>query len=116
MKRDMDLARKILIEVENFPHMGWPIVVKIEGYTKDQISYHTKLLTDAGLIESKDLSDSSGTEIFPSSLTWEGHEFLDAARSDTTWKKAKDRIISSSGTITLETLKVVLKQIITGSL
>lgn len=49
MKRDIELIRKILLEVEkdNSP-TSW-ITIVIENYPEDQISYHVKLLTEAGL-------------------------------------------------------------------
>jgi hypothetical protein len=45
-------------------------------------------------------------------LTYAGHEFLDSARSDTVWNKAKEKLLSTSGTITLEALKVLLPKMI----
>jgi hypothetical protein len=51
-------------------------------------------------------------------LTFDGHEFLDAARSDTVWRTAKEKIVSATGVITLEALKVmmprVMKYMLTG--
>ncbi len=39
---------------------------------------------------------------------YEGHEFLDAARSDTIWSKAKATVMKNAGTLTLEALKATL--------
>jgi len=51
-------------------------------------------------------------------LTYGGHEFLDAARNDTVWEKAKTAVVKSTGVLTLEGLKValpmVLKSLIAG--
>jgi hypothetical protein len=41
------------------------------------------------LIEALDLSTLSGVCWKPQRLTYNGHQFLDAARSDTVWQKAK---------------------------
>jgi len=46
----------------------------------------------------------------PKRLTYSGHEFLDAARSDTVWNKAKDMVRKATGTITLEAVKVALPE------
>jgi hypothetical protein len=52
-------------------------------------------------------------------LTWEGHEFLDAMRDDTVWKKAKENVIKpgASWTVQLlfEWLKAEIKQRVLGS-
>jgi hypothetical protein len=37
-----------------------------------------------------------------SRLTWEGHEFLDAARDEKRWKKAMSTVKEKGGTITIE--------------
>jgi DNA-binding transcriptional ArsR family regulator len=88
MKRDMDLARKILFAVEacNDP-LGPQSELKIEGYSDQMISYHVKVLAEAGLLEAEDVSEmgSDGFRWWAESLTWQGHEFLEAARDDTRW-------------------------------
>lgn len=44
MKRDMDLARKILLEVE-VANEPWRVLdVNVDGYEPEIISYHIKLL------------------------------------------------------------------------
>jgi hypothetical protein len=75
-------------------------------------------MNQAGLIKALDASSFEGEEWIPVKILWEGHEFLDAARSDTVWAKAKERVISTTGTLTLEALKAalsfVMKQAIAG--
>ena len=59
-------------------------------------TYHVRIMIDAGLIEGR-VSDEIGSDLPTEShihnLTWAGHEFLDAARSDTLWHKAKDKVL-----------------------
>ena len=43
-------------------------------------------------------------------LTWKGHEFLDAARNDTIWKKALGHIKKAGVQVTLPVLEEVLKK------
>jgi len=43
-------------------------------------------------------------------LTWAGHDFLDAARNDTVWNSAKEKLISVGGSASLEILKALLVQ------
>jgi hypothetical protein len=47
-------------------------------------------------------------------LTWEGHEFLDAARDDTRWSKAKKLVQEKGGSLMFEALKAVLVQTLKG--
>ena len=61
MKRDMDLARQILLKIEEYPDpTGWVDII-IEGYSDQEISYHIKLLYQAKLIEAYDGSDPVGS-------------------------------------------------------
>jgi hypothetical protein len=118
MKRDMDLIREILLKVEELPYDGGFHDVSIEGHTDDEISYHVLLLKEAGFIEAADLSTLGGVCWKPMRLTYSGHEFLDAARSDTVWEKAKTAVVQSTGVLTLEGLKamlpIVVKRLIMG--
>lgn len=49
-------------------------------------------------------------------LTWSGHEFLEAARNDTIWKKAGEQIKKSGVDVTLSLLQEILKQLAKQSL
>jgi hypothetical protein len=112
MKRNMDLFRSILLEVEKAPFDGRWHNVEIAGHSADEISYHVKLLSQAGLIEAIDLSTSDGICWAPKDLTNDGHEFLDSARNDTVWAKAKDKVTKGAGVLTLEALKAALSIIV----
>lgn len=109
MKRDMDLCREILKAIEDSEKvpLGW-INIDIPGHPKESVSYHVMQLEMAGLITAKNLSNMSGFSYAPISLTWTGHEFLDAARNDTIWNQAKDLVIRNAGGLSFELLKVTL--------
>src|ERR1035437_6029864 len=111
MKMDTDLVRQILLKVEEFPFDGSFHDVEIEGRTENEISYHVMLLHEAGLIEALDLSTLSGVCWKPQRLTYTGHQFLDAARSDTVWQKARTWMLKATGTLTLEGLKLALAHV-----
>jgi hypothetical protein len=114
MKRDMDLARRILLDIEECPDadgQGW-LQVKIEGHSEQVISYHVMLLHEAGLIDARDLSDSDGADWRPTCLTWDGHEFLDASREPGRWQKAKKVVMEKTGGLGFEALKQVLFQLL----
>src|SRR5690348_12661169 len=104
MKRDMDLVRAILFEIEKIPYTGNPVDVQVDGHSHAEISYHILLLTEAALIASQ----HTGPSYKPLRLTWDGHEFLDAARNDTMWAKAKETVTKNTGALSLEALKLAL--------
>lgn len=97
MKRDMDLIRKILFEVEKAPYSGPNrIDLEIEGYSWEDISHHVLLLWEAEFIEGAEAS-GRGREYKPIRLTWDGHEFLEAVKDDTRWAKVKNAMGKAGG-------------------
>jgi Hypothetical protein (DUF2513) len=107
MKRDMDLARKILEQVEEKDDGEHQITLEIPEYPTNQVHYNVKLLKQHGLLEAIDCSTFEGAHWMPVSLTWEGHEFLDAIRNDTVWQKVKEAVKEQGGSITFEALKLL---------
>ena len=80
-----------------------------EGYTPSQVGYHAYLVVDAGLAKGVDVT-TSGSEApaaLITSLTWAGHEFAEAARDETRWKKAMTIVGDKGGAITFELLEAV---------
>jgi hypothetical protein len=110
MKRDMDLARKILLEIEAHPE-PYEVGIKFEGITEKEIFYHIKLLYQAGLIEAREESEFGSSGWSVDCLTWAGHEFLDASRDETRWEKAKNLIFQKGGSLSFELLKITLSEI-----
>jgi hypothetical protein len=107
MKRNPDLVRQILLELEKEPYQGQPIPIQIDDVTKEEIVYHVMLLNEAGLIEAFDLGIGD-VSWMPVRLTWSGHEFLDAARDDDRWNRAKQRMADQGDGTAFEVLKEVL--------
>jgi Hypothetical protein (DUF2513) len=94
MQRNMDLVRKILLKLESSPD-GWaPEDFGIQSFSPQEIGYHAHIMLQEGLIEAIDVTDrgSPGPEAMPRSLTWKGHEFLDVARDQSRWNRAKSTI------------------------
>jgi len=122
MKRDFDLIRLILLEIEKTPaeKAGDLIPIKLEGFTSPEISYHVGLLEQAGLVKAFNFAADDLSEWIPSGLTWEGHEFLDAARDSKIWDKAKALVLQATGVATIESFKIAFKilidQLMTGRL
>jgi Hypothetical protein (DUF2513) len=97
LKRDMDLIRMLLLEIESgttnfvtFPldpiaqkKLADPQEAKLRGE-------HLHLLHTGGMIDvtREDLVDGL---MIVRGLTWQGHEFLDAVRDPEIWRKTKER-------------------------
>ena len=108
----MDLVRNILLKIESEPtHSDW-INLDIQNYTPEEISYHVMLLREAGLIEADDLSGGRGDYWKPKRLTWKGHEFVEAARNDTIWNKAKETMMEKAGGIVFDVLTNLLTSLV----
>ena len=113
MKRDMDLVRKILLELEDIPYELGGFDLELEGYSPDQISYHVMLLNEAELIEANDLSTFGGPKWTPKRLTWAGHEFIEASRDESRWEKAKNIMKEKGSGMAFDVLRSVLIQLMT---
>ncbi len=78
MKRDMDLIREILLEIESWKPGSPGKTIALQGRPYDEVKDHVLLLLDAGLIELQPNVDRG--LLIVSRLTWAGHEFLEATR------------------------------------
>ncbi|MNR05727.1 hypothetical protein D3C85_1217720 [compost metagenome] len=112
MKRNWDTIREILTKVEE---CTLPTdMVRLSNFPAEraaEVSYHTALLMSAGLVNGQ-VSQTLGPEVkdfFAQSLTWEGHEFLDAIRSDTVWTKTKKIFTDQGISMTFELISEVAK-------
>ena len=108
MKRDLDLIRQILLEVEKKEKpIGW-IDIQVKGYSNEQVAYHVKLLAVEGYMNAKDLSTKTEFDYKPIRLTLRGHDFLNAARDDTVWNQVKETVGNKIVSTSLEVLKSIL--------
>jgi hypothetical protein len=80
--------------------------------TPVEVVEHIQLMIDAGLIEGEAQTEPNmpGGGIFViSKLTWSGHDFLNAARSDDVWNATKRRM-AKAGAWTFGLVLEVLKE------
>lgn len=107
MKRDMELIRLQLLRVE-----GEQPEPNLAPYTEEQRIYHMALCIEAGLVDGvvrkNEIGEPNGTAAIR--LTWKGHEFLDAARNDTVWRKTIGHIKKAGIAVTLPVLEDLLKR------
>ncbi|AHG75388.1 hypothetical protein X808_8650 [Mannheimia varigena USDA-ARS-USMARC-1296] len=113
MKRNWDLIRKILLKLEEkADSISWLESTDIKGYDAKTVAYHYKLLSNAGLIEAIDVSSLEEEDFSATSLTWQGHEFLDKIRNDSVWNKVKSTVQSKSLDLSFDVIKTVATKII----
>ena len=111
MERNLDIVREIFIGVESSDpgKEGKSLEELNNDYGKDVIDYHVTILVEAGLILGVDmttLGDRYNSYIIQR-LTWEGHEFLDAAKDSKNWEKAKTALGKLAG-VPIEVVKALL--------
>jgi hypothetical protein len=59
---------------------------------------------------------SSAPQALAQNLTWEGHDFIDAARNDTTWSDAMEKVKSARGSLSFALLKQLLESLLKSQL
>ena len=114
MKRDYDLIRLILIDVES-DVQDWSDAVKQQAAMDTSIiNGHVELLVDHG--ELKYPIDNTGRYQrtasgywmpFACSLTMEGHDMLDNIRNPSIFKKVKQKVEKYGGQVSLEIFKTL---------
>lgn len=109
MTRNMDLIRLIILEAAQGNLNG-----SIDGYADEEIKYNRMQAIEMGLLNGHVLQDFRRSTPIPANvhvedLTPSGHDFLDAIKSDSTWKKVKDYLRAGGKQITIETIKAAIR-------
>jgi hypothetical protein len=88
MKRNLDLVRLILLSVE-----GQDVSAELKAFSEEAQIYHAALLVDAGYVDGTIINGHMGQPVTVrmQKLTWAGHDFIDAIRSDSVWKPVKEK-------------------------
>jgi Hypothetical protein (DUF2513) len=109
MTRDMELIRKILLEIKGRENVRMSTMT-IPGYEDWVLARHLELLLEVGLIDgikSTPLSEPYPT-IMVKDLTWDGHDFAAAVENDGVWNKIKQAFsVKELATMPLSILKTV---------
>ncbi|RMT95097.1 hypothetical protein ALP39_200383 [Pseudomonas marginalis pv. marginalis] len=111
MKRDWDLIREVLIEVEALDP------AKHENKEYGPASYSSEPLKDsqaimlwkAGFIGGADASSSDGDAIIAIELSWAGHELLDSMRSKAVWEHIKATAQAKGIELTFDSVRALGK-------
>jgi hypothetical protein len=110
MKRNPDLLRELLLHFEEKADDRMDSSPKVDGFTKLEFDYHLILMFEAGLVRAEPELTKTGhvIRVHPFSLTWEGHELVDAARNATTRKRVKKSVFAKTGAMSFEILTAAL--------
>lgn len=101
----MDLIRELMLDLEG------EVTKDLSNYDKPTILYHKALIKEAGFAKGAILEgDDQIKAVYLLRLTWEGHEFLDAARDETGWRHVTQVIGQTVGTVSLSLLQALLNQ------
>lgn len=122
MKRDMELLRAILFYFEKRESdelitpqdiiAGKAVIV--DGYDGRLVSDHVDVMYEGGLLEgyADRAKDGRLIQVYPTRLTWQGHEFLAAARNENVWNKARETLSANSLSLPFKMLQSLLTKYI----
>lgn len=113
MKRDMDLVRSVLMQVESAESALDAGQLDYMGHPQEEVYYHIELMQRRGLIDASVRRDWGGTviDVTINGLTWDGQDFLDAMRDDRVWARAKRAVRESVGSTTFEVVKRICVEV-----
>ncbi|MCH5385031.1 hypothetical protein DKZ23_10345 [Limosilactobacillus reuteri] len=120
MKLNSDCVRDILIAIEDSTNFQEAInnnqletLDVINPYTSEEILYHLRQLSWAGLIQDFDCYADGGYSILD--LSPKGHEFLNNIRSDENWNRTK-KLASKVGSHSLSALQQIASGVISATI
>lgn len=115
MKRDMDLIRSILLDIEERKpaYECWDPKPFFEDKDAAVVAEHMNLLISEGYLSGTvDYIPQSNRCFFSAiDLTWKGHEFLSLSRESRVWKVAKDKILDAGLAFSMPLLMDCLKNV-----
>jgi len=108
VKRDLDLVRQLVLQIEALPAAP-PVQYRMSEIEDPMLSAHLELLIDSGLVNGK-IARSHGARgdvISVEGLTWQGHEWIEMVRSQALWNETKRLVVEQGGALTFELTKAV---------
>ncbi len=114
MTRDWDLIRALLLKLEQKPDsQGFVHLNALPAWDEDTVSYHIRLLSQAGLIEAT-CKESNQAKVFclAINLTWDGHELLDSVRNDNAWNNIRFILKQQGLALSYEAIKAVAQALL----
>jgi hypothetical protein len=112
MKRDLDLVRQLMLQIEALPAAP-PVQYRMSEIEDPVLLAHLEMLIEAGLVNGR-ISRSQGTRgdvISVSGLSWQGHEWIEMVRSQSLWNEVKSTVLDGGGVLTFELTSAVAAKI-----
>ena len=110
MKREMDLIRDILLEIQASTGKVEMSIPDEPGMEDQWAKLHqVKLLIKGGYLEGVAHCDPQG-RCFAATvmdLTWQGHDLVDNIATETVWAKTKEALKDFGGSVSADLLKTV---------
>lgn len=113
MKRNWDLIRDILLEIESLPpgsHASFAIDYSVTN--EQRRGEHSKLLFEAGFIRGVCAHSTDCWQLLDAELTWQGHDLLAHLRSSTIWEKVKEKAIDKGFDLSFEAVMRIANTLI----
>ena len=109
MKRNWDLIREVLIEVEALDSARFEEIQygPASESSEPEKAAHGVLLWKAGYVEGADASSMSGDAVLATGLTWAGHELLETIRSKAIWERIKTTAKDKGIELTFDAVKAL---------
>ncbi|MFZ3289435.1 MAG: DUF2513 domain-containing protein [Telluria sp.] len=112
MKRDWDIVREVLIEVESLSEFErGNSVYEVGGDIEidSPKNLHALMLWRAGYLTGIDASTLSGPALISPDLSWAGHDLLDTLRSSAVWERIKTTAKEKGIELTFDAVKALGK-------
>ena len=119
MKLAYDIVRELLITLEESPkdHMYLGDFGEVEKYHLMRMQEANLIaidVWDSHIFHRKTYIDDAGEEFTKNvrsegsvSLTWHGHDYLDAVRSETVWQETRQAVAETGGNAAFEIVKAL---------
>ncbi|KTC68807.1 hypothetical protein Lbir_2340 [Legionella birminghamensis] len=106
MKRDWDMIRDILLQIESLAPNALLTLDSFPLEKHSEVSSHLEILQEGGLLQGKIHKTPGGSphDFHLLRLTWVGYDFLESIRSDTAWDEIKQLLSSKQIAMQLENI------------
>ena len=120
MKRDIDLLRLVLLQVEAVGDPDEPLIhsLGVQGMDQAIVNEHVKLLIESGYLEGE-IKYSTNNRILLTAirgLTPKAYDLLDNIRNNELWQRIRERIATTTGTASLPIIEHFAHQVVSAAL
>lgn len=119
MKLNHDCVRDLLLYLEENLNLNSVLSIEnisLKDYSTEELLYTADKLYEAGYINcSRKIYDNADLVILVSSITYNGHQFLDNIRDDKIFNKTKS-ILSTLKSVSIEIVSETASKVITNAI